>query len=74
LRGWHDRYGAELVAIGGDVVELRARARPVLSPDCITLAREHFRYCSDVLDFGRGGLAGLAAELKQSDWWYFWWD
>lgn len=74
LRGWHDRYGAELVAIGGDVVDLWTRTRPLLSPDCITLAREHFQYCSDVLDLGHGDLAGLAAELKHSSWWSFWWD
>jgi hypothetical protein len=42
--------------------------------DCITLAREHFQYCTDVLDLDPGDIAGLAAALGLSDWWSFWWD
>lgn len=74
LRSWHERYGAELVSIGGDVLELRTATRPAFSGEALALAREQFDYCSDVLDQGYRDLATLAAALRETDWWYFWWD
>ncbi len=74
LRDWNRLYGAELVSLGGDIVELKTAKRPVLSTECLALAREQFDYCSDVLDQGHETLSGLAAVLKEADWWHFWWD
>lgn len=74
LRDWNRRYGAELVALGGDILELRPARQPVLSSECVALAREHFDYCSDILDPGHESLSTLAAALKASGWWSFWWD
>lgn len=74
MREWNRRYGSELIALGGDVAVLQATSRPVLSGECLALAREHFDYCPDVLDLGYDNLSTLAAFLKESDWWHFWWD
>jgi hypothetical protein len=74
LRSWHDRYGAELVSMGADTVELRVTRRPASRDEALALAREHYAYCSDTVDQGTQDLATLAAMLMASDWWFFWWD
>lgn len=74
LRSWHERYGAELVSMGADTVELRVKRRPGSREEALALAREHYAYCSDTVDQGTMDLATLAANLMASDWWYFWWD
>jgi hypothetical protein len=74
LRQWQEDYGAELVGLSGDVVELRIARRPATSEEALRLAREQYAYCDDILDQGTNDLATLAALLAVSDWWYFWWD
>ncbi|MEM8697217.1 MAG: DUF4253 domain-containing protein [Pseudomonadota bacterium] len=74
IRSWEERYGAELVAVSGDVVELKVKNRPESNEEAMTLAREHYAFCSDVVDQGTETIANLAAILMESDWWYFWWD
>jgi hypothetical protein len=36
--------------------------------------REHYDYCSDIVDQGTGILSKLAASLATHNGWYFWWD
>ena len=74
LRSWRERYGAELVSMSDDVVELRVTRRPKDRDEAMALAREHYLYCNDTVDQGTGDLATLAASLMASDWWQFWWD
>ena len=74
LRSWQERYGAELISMGADTVELRVKRRPGSREEALALAREHYSYCSDTVDQGTGDLAALAANLMASDWWFFWWD
>lgn len=74
LRSWHERYGAELVGMSTDVLDLRVRQRPATREEALTLAREHFEYCPDIVYQGAETLAPLAATYTVSDWWYFWWD
>jgi len=74
LRSWHERYGAELVGISGDVINLRVTRRPATRDAALALAREQYLYCEDIVDQGVGALAPLAAMLMREDWWYFWWD
>ena len=74
LRDWGKRYGAELVGISGDVINLRVRRRPATREEALRLAREQMEYCLDIVDQGVGTLAELAASLMSDDWWYFWWD
>lgn len=74
LRRWHEDYGAELVGLSGDVVELRVAKRPATRDEAMRLAREQYIYCNDAVDQGAGDLSILAGMLMASDWWFFWWD
>ena len=74
LTSWHARYGAELVAMSGDTIELRVARRPASREEALALARELAVYCPDLVLQGAGDLSTLAAILMISDWWYFWWD
>ncbi len=74
LRSWRDRYGAELVGLSHDVMNLRVAERPGTRAEALALAQEHYDYCYDIVDQGVGTLSQLAAALMNDDWWYFWWD
>jgi len=74
LRSWRDRYGAELVGLGADRMDLRVARRPQARAEALDLAREHYAYCNDIVDQGFGTLSKLAACLMANDWWGFWWD
>jgi hypothetical protein len=74
LRHWAEIYGVEIYAATGDVVECTA-ARPPKTPEAaMTLAREQYFYCSDIVDQGTESVAVLGATLLNSPAWYFWWD
>ncbi len=74
LRSWRDRYGAELIGLSHDVMNLRVAERPSTRTEALALSREHYDYCYDIVDQGVGTLSQLAAALMSDDWWYFWWD
>jgi hypothetical protein len=74
FRSWRDRYGAELVGLSHDVVNIRVRRRPKTRAEALDLAREQYSYCSDIVEQGVGTLSALAAALMEHDWWFFWWD
>jgi hypothetical protein len=74
LRSWRDRYGAELVGLSSDRMDLRVARRPQARQEALDLAREHYVYCNDIVDQGLGTLSKLAACLMANDWWESWWD
>ena len=74
LRRWRDRYGAELVGMSADTINLRVASRPKTREEALALAREHYVYCADIIDQGFPSYSALAAYLMANDWWYFWWD
>ena len=74
LRSWRERFGAELVGLSHDVMNVRVQSRPPTREAALELAREQYVYCSDIVDQGVQSLSALAAVLMESDWWYFWWD
>ena len=71
---WHEKYGAEIVAVGRDVIQYRVSRPPADPASAERLALEQFRYCSDIVHQGTETLRGLAGSLLGSDTWYFWWD
>jgi hypothetical protein len=71
---WFDKYGAEVFAMAGDVVELYVRKPPKTKPEALDLAREHFVYCSDIVHQGTKTVHALADEIVDSNGWFFWWD
>jgi hypothetical protein len=74
LRRWNLKYGAELVAIANDIVELKVSKPPKTTAAALELAREHYTYCGDIVSQGTGTLERLAERLKDGTVWYFWWD
>jgi hypothetical protein len=74
LRHWRDVYGAELVGLGRDTVDLKVARRPATRNEAIELARVQYAYCADIVDQGTGSYSVLAASLMADDWWFFWWD
>jgi hypothetical protein len=74
LRRWRDRYGAELIGISSDVINVRVATRPKTRKDALALAHEHHIYCSDVINQGVYTYRAHAADLMANDWWNFWWD
>jgi hypothetical protein len=74
LRRWHEIYGAEVVSIGPDAMELSVD-RPVSDREAaLALADEQFLYSYDIVAQGTETLDRLAAHLLQATVWYFWWD
>lgn len=75
LRDWHERFGAELVSLSDDQVMELLVARPPTTPDeAITVAREQYAYCPDLVEQGVESLTALAQGQAPSPSWYFWWD
>jgi len=74
MKRWHARYGAEVVGVSGDVVEMRVSRLPSDRAQALALAREQFLYCPDLVYQGVGSVEALAATLLGSHVWYFWWD
>lgn len=74
-RSWYERFGAEVVAVSGDTVEMRV-TRPAGGEEaCRALAREQFLYSGGDLVFqGAETLGTLASLLNGSGYWFFWWD
>lgn len=74
LRYWHQKYGARLRTFSSDVMELEVVHPPSDRDQALTLAKQQFAFCSDIVWQGVGSLPPLAAALERADHWYFWWD
>jgi hypothetical protein len=74
LKYWTEKYGIEVFAITGDVMECVVARPPTTREAALALAREQFLFCSDIVHQGTQTIATLAATLEDADAWYFWWD
>jgi hypothetical protein len=74
LRSWEERFGATVLHVGFDSVDLLV-ARPVTSEEeALAVAAEHFAFCPDNVYQGAGSIRGYAEELPGAARWAFWWD
>ena len=72
LRLWESRFGARLLGMGRDWLELDVSRPPGTARAALDLAIEHNDYCD-----GDGQLKEpdeLASDLMSDRWWFFWWD
>jgi Domain of unknown function (DUF4253) len=74
MKRWYDLYGAEVVGITSDVIEMLVTKPPLNRDDALSLAKEQYLYCNDIVDQGTETLSILAATLIKGSVWYFWWD
>lgn len=68
---WYEKYGAVVAHISNDMIQYYL-PKPVTG-DTMPLAEEHMGYCDDTIFQGEN-LTSLAAELKKSTVWCFWWN
>ena len=71
---WDEQYGAEVVAMAGDVVEMRVARPPTDRDDALELAAQQYLYCEGHRGTRDGDLQRLAAVLLGGTVWHFWWD
>ncbi|HXU00819.1 MAG TPA: DUF4253 domain-containing protein [Polyangia bacterium] len=74
MRAWERQYGAEVVGISGDVVEMAVARPPTTRAEATRLAVVQYAYCNDIVDQGTQSVEALAAVLLDAPIWYFWWD
>jgi hypothetical protein len=75
LRHWHERYGAELVGLVRDGMELALARPPRTRTDAMALAWEYAMYSLDGMDlYHADDLPDLAACLIDAETLRFWWD
>lgn len=73
-RYWREAYGAEPVALLHDIVEYRVARPPATREEAMSLARQQYAYCYDIVLQGTETLENLAAGLVNAPVWFFWWD
>lgn len=74
LRHWDETYGVEIFGLTSDRLECRVARPPATRQNAMTLAREQYLYCNDIVEQGTESLPILAATLIHASNWYFWWD
>lgn len=74
LRSWEDRFGAYLVGLGFDTVEIAVAAPPVSLVPSVAVAVEHFSVCPDIVRQGAGSIEAYAEQIAGARVWSFWWD
>jgi hypothetical protein len=76
MASWWDRFGAEpaLIWRGEKVVEFHVTRPPRDRAASLSLAEEHFVYCSDRVGQEASSIEALAAQLLDAPVWHFWWD
>lgn len=74
FRYWQGRFGAEVVGIAGDVVEMTVPKPPQDQNNALELAREQWIYCEEMVTEGTQTLEALAASLLKANVWFFWWE
>lgn len=72
---WYEKYGAVPAVFTHDVMEFYAPLG-LNGADSIEAAKEHYAFCTDRVTQGTRTymISELAAGLKDSTVWYFWWD
>ncbi len=74
MKYWQERFGAEVVGITNDVVEMLVKRPPSTKKEALALARQQYLYCQDIVDQGTETLEALACTLLGGSVWHFWWD
>ncbi|WP_329492855.1 DUF4253 domain-containing protein [Kitasatospora herbaricolor] len=74
LSSWEERFGAQVVAVGFDTLELSVAAPPGNFDEALLVAAEHLALCPDNILQGVGALSVYAEHLVEADNWTLWWD
>lgn len=74
LRGWEDRFGARLVGLGFDTLDLSVAAPPVTFRHALRVAAEHATFCPEAIIQGPGSITGHAERIRDARVWSFRWE
>lgn len=74
VRSWEERFGARVVGLGFNTLDLSVAAPPLTARHALHVAAEHWAFCPDTMFQGPGTLAGYAEEIRGKTSWSFWWD
>ncbi|MFH8383958.1 DUF4253 domain-containing protein [Kitasatospora sp. NPDC018058] len=74
LADWECRFGAQVVEVGFDTLQLSVAVPPATLAEALPLAAEHAAFCPDQVHQGTGTLTAYAEQLVGSHRWSFWWD
>ncbi|GAA4575223.1 DUF4253 domain-containing protein [Planotetraspora kaengkrachanensis] len=74
VRSWEDRFGARVVGLGFNTLDLSIAAPPATPEHALRVAAEHWTFCPDTLLQGPGTLVDYAHEIVGQNAWSFWWD
>lgn len=74
LRSWEERFGARLVGIGFNTLDLTVAAPPVTMRHALHVAAEHWTFCPEAIVQGPGGLEGHAEQIQGASMWSFFWE
>lgn len=74
LEYWRKDFGAELLTLAFDVIELAVPNPPTDPAVVARVAEEQTSYCPGVVDQGVGTATALALEQVYGHTWFFWWD
>jgi len=73
LRWWGARFGARLVGLTHEALEVHVVERPETWAEAFALAQEHLDYCPNIIEPGMTSLRDVAARLKTTRVWSFFW-
>lgn len=73
FKHWQDRYDITPLAVSEDTWIIQAGKCPETEEEALRLAKEHFIFCSYVLE-GYPTLGHYANDLMKHKVWHFWWD
>jgi hypothetical protein len=74
VRSWEERFGARVVSLGFNTLDLSVAAPPAELDHALHVAAEHWAFCPDNVVQGAGDLRGYAAQIAGAHAWSFWWD
>jgi hypothetical protein len=74
IRGWEDRFGARVVGIGFDTLDLSIAAPPMTFRHALHVAAEHATFCPEAIVQGPGSLEGHAEQIRGARAWSFHWE
>lgn len=74
LRSWEQRFGARLLRLDPDRLDVSVAAPPQGAEHALAVAAEHWAFCPDRIMQESGSLTDYADEIRGRRTWSFWWD
>ncbi|MCU1452714.1 MAG: hypothetical protein JWN46_860 [Acidimicrobiales bacterium] len=72
LHFWRESYGAELIGLGLESLELLVERPPTDARGAFELAMQHYAYCPELMDNLAPAIGALAATLLGRHWYFDW--